>query len=412
MNWERSAVYRYLRYLWTYRFTAGGKWVIAGLLLSAALGSASVEIPIYQIFCALFALLCVDRFAGFLLRPALEIRGAFPARATAGQVVTGRYELVNRGKRTAYDLGLRFFRLPRSFDAADPETTLGHLPPGRHLSAAIRLRPHRRGLYALPPPRAYSTFPFNLTRDGRSQAEAPKLLVLPHFHPLAGLDVPIGTRYQPGGIALTSNVGESPEYIGNREYVPGDSARRIDHRSWARLARPVVREYQEEYYCRVALVLDTFVPPQRRAGRDGFADLEAAISLSAAVADTLSRGEYLIDLFAAGPELYVFRAGRHTAHFENILEIVACVEACRRNPFETLAPALADELTNISTVIGVFLDWDASRRHLARTAVESGCSVKLLIVRDGETSEPIDFDEGHVIPLSIAQIRQGGIEVL
>lgn len=412
MNWERSAVYRYLRYLWTYRFTAGGKWVIAGLLLSAALGSASVDVPIYQVFCALFALLCVDRFAGFLLRPALEVRGAFPARATAGQVVTGRYELVNRGRRTAYDLGLRFFRLPHSFDAADPETTLGHLPPGRHLSAAVRLRPHRRGLYALPPPRAYSTFPFNLSRDGRSRAESPKLLVLPHFHPLAGLEVPIGTRYQPGGIALTSNVGESPEYIGNREYVPGDSARRIDHRSWARLARPVVREYQEEYYCRVALVLDTFVPPQRQAGRDGFADLEAAISLSAAVADTLSRGEYLIDLFAAGPELYVFRAGRHTAHFENILEIVACVEACRRNPFETIAPALADELTNISTMIGVFLDWDASRRQLARTAVESGCSVKLLIVRDGETSEPIDFDEGQVIPLSIAQIRQGGIEVL
>jgi uncharacterized protein (DUF58 family) len=412
MNWERSAVYRYLRYLWTYRFTAGGKWVIAGLLLSAALGSASVDVPIYQIFCALFALLCVDRFAGFLLRPDLEVRGAFPARATAGQVVTGRYELVNRGRRTAYDLGLRFFRLPHSFDAADPETTLGHLPPGQHLSASVCLRPHRRGLYALPPPRAYSTFPFNLSRDGRSRAESPKLLVLPHFHPLAGLEVPIGTRYQPGGIALTSNIGESPEYIGNREYVPGDSARRIDHRSWARLARPVVREYQEEYYCRVALVLDTFVPPQRRAGRDGFADLEAAISLSAAVADTLSRGEYLIDLFAAGPELYVFRAGRHTAHFENILEIVACVEACRRNPFETIAPALADELTNISTVIGVFLDWDASRRQLARTAVESGCSVKLLIVRDGETSEPIDFDEGQVIPLSTAQIRQGGIEVL
>ncbi len=126
----------------------------------------------------------------------------------------------------------------------------------------------------------------------------------------------------------------------------------------------------------------------------------------------MSRGEYLIDLFAAGPELYVFRAGRHTAHFENILEIVACVEACRRNPFETVAPALADELTNISTVIGVLLDWDASRRHLARTAVEMGCSVKLLIVRDGPTTEPIDFDEGSVVQLSIAQIRQGGIEVL
>jgi uncharacterized protein (DUF58 family) len=412
MNWERSAAYRYLRYLWTFRFTAGGKWVVAGLLLSATLGSASVEIPIYQIFCALWVLLCVDRITGFLLQPKLEVRGSFPAQATAGQIVTGRYELVNRGKRTAYDLGLGFFRLPRSFTAAEPETTLGHLRPGASLSTALQLRPYRRGLHALPRPRAYSTFPFNLWRDGRSQAEAPTLLVLPHFHPLAGLDLPVGTRYQPGGIALTSNVGESPEYIGNREYVPGDSARRIDHRSWARLARPVVREYQEEYYCRVALVLDTYVPPRRKPGREGFPDLEAAISLSASVADALSRGEYLIDLFAAGPELYVFRAGRHTAHFENILEIVACVEACRQNPFDIIAPALADELTNISTMIGVFLDWDASRRQLARTALEMGCSVKLLIVRDGDTTEPVDWDAGSVVQLSTAQIREGGIEIL
>jgi uncharacterized protein (DUF58 family) len=412
MNWEHSVAYRYLRYLWTYRFTPGGKWVIAALLFSAVLGSTTIEIPIYQIFCALLVLLCADRIAGFLMRPKLEVRGAFPAQAVAGQWVTGRYELVNRGKWTAFDLGLGFFPLPPFSDAPDTETTVGHLLPGEQRSASIQLLPHRRGLYRLPPPRAYSTFPFNLTRDGRSQAEASTLLVLPHFHPLAGVDVPIGTRYQPGGIALTSNVGESPEYIGNREYVPGDAARRIDHRSWARLAKPVVREYQEEYYCRVALVLDTFVPRGRRPDRRGFADLEAAISLSASVADALSRGEYLIDVFAAGPELYVFRAGRHTAHFENILEIVACVGACHHNPFETIAPALADELSNISAVIGVLLDWDASRRLLARTAVEMGCSVKLLVVRDGETSEPIDFEEGRVLRLSVDQIEQGGIEVL
>ena len=412
MNWEWSGAYRYLRFLWTFRFTAGGKWVIAGLLLSGALGSATADVPIHQVFCALLALLCVDRIVGFSLRPKLDVLGAFPEKATAGQVVATQYTLVNRGKLTAYDLGLRFFRLPRGFSSVDPETTLGHLRPGESLSTTIRLNPIRRGLHTLFRPRAYSTFPFNFARDGRSRAEEPSILVLPNFSPIAELDIPVGTRYQPGGIALTSNVGESPEYIGNREYVPGDSARRIDHRSWARLAKPAVREYQEEYYCRVALVLDTFVPRGRKPARDGFPDLEAAISLSTSVAEALSRGEYLIDLFAAGPELYVFRAGRHTAHFENILEIVACVDACRDNPFDKVAPALADELTNISTVICVFLDWDATRRQLARTAVEMGCSVKILIVRDGETTEPIDFDEGSVVPLTIAQIRDGGIEVL
>ena len=34
MNWERSYAYRYLRFLWTFRFTTGGKWVIAGLIMS------------------------------------------------------------------------------------------------------------------------------------------------------------------------------------------------------------------------------------------------------------------------------------------------------------------------------------------------------------------------------------------
>lgn len=412
MNWERSAAYRYLRFLWTFRFTAGGKWIVVGLTLSAVYGSISVDVPIYQVFCVLLAILFVDRIGGYLVRPRMDVVGAFPEKATAGEIVTAQYTLVNKRRIPAYEVGLRFFRLPKSFQMAEPETTLGQVGPGASLTTSIRLKPNRRGLHTLLPPRAYSTFPFNLARIGRSWAEEPSLLVLPHFHPIVGIDVPVGTRYQPGGIALTSNVGESPEYIGSREYVPGDSPRRIDHRSWARLAMPVVREYQEEYYCRVALVLDTFVPRGRKPGREGFPDLEAAISLSASVADALSRGEYLIDLFAAGPELYVFRAGRHTAHFENILEIVACVDACRENPFDTVAPALVDELTNISTVICVFLDWDDSRRQLARTALEMGCSVKILIVRDGETTEPIDFDEGSVVQLSIAQIRDGGIEVL
>ncbi len=412
MNWERSFAYRYLRFLWTFRFTAGGKWIIAGLVLSGALGSATVEVPMYQAFCALLALLCVDRIVGFLLRPKIDVLGRFPEKATVGQIVEAQYTLANRGKWTAYDLGFRFFRLPGGFASVDPEATLGHLRPGRSLSTTVRLNPLRRGLHTLLPPRAYSTFPFNLARDGRSQAEKSSVLVLPHFFPIAELDIPVGSRYQPGGIALTSNVGESPEYIGNREYVPGDSARQIDHRSWARLARPAVREYQEEYYCRVALVLDTFVPRGRKPGREGFPDLEAAISLSASLGEALSRGEYLIDLFAAGPELYVFRAGRHTAHFENILEIVACVDACRDNPFHKVAPALADELSSISTVICVFLDWDSTRRELARTAVEMGCSVKILIVRDGETTEPIDFEEGSIVPLTISQVRDGGLEVL
>jgi len=392
--------------------------MVAGLVLSATLGSASVVTPVYQIFCALFAFFFIDRIVGYVMRPKIRVTSQFPDRTSARAPVQGTFKLENQGRWTAYDVGVRFFQLPISIEQPDAEATLGQITPGRSLTTTLRLRPDRRGSYSLPRPRAYSTFPFHFFRDGRSKSETLTLLVLPHFHPLVRLDLPVGARYQPGGIALTSNIGESPEYIGNREYVAGDSARRIDYRSWARLGRPIVREYQEEYYCRVALVLDTFPAAgpkgrfRRKTNPAGDEQLEAAISLSASIADALSRGEYLLDLFAAGPELYVFRAGRHTAHLENVLEILACVDACRENPFDKVSPAISEELNNISTVVGVFLDWDASRAQLARTAAERGCSVVIYIVRDGETSEPIEFDEGRVIQIQTDAIRSGGLESL
>lgn len=416
MNWERSPAARYLIFLWRFRFTTAGKWFVAGLMLSSMFGSASVEIPIYQIFCTLAAFFFIDRQFGYALRPNLSITHATSDRTTAGETFNVELRLTNEGRRSAFALQAGFFDLPRGITALgseiSPETTVGDLLPGESVATSVRLKAERRGIYTLPKPRGYSTFPFHLFRDGRCRSEPLSVLVLPHFDPIDRIELPVGARYQPGGIALTSNVGESPEYIGNREYVAGDSIRRIDYRSWARLGRPIVREYQEEYYCRIALVLDTFVPSGVKEPRQGFANLEAAVSLSASIADALSRGEYLIDLFAAGPELYVFRTGRHTAHFENVLEIVAGVDACRQNPFTTVAPALADELTNISTVVGVFLDWDDSRRELVRTALEHGCCVKIFIVRDGPTTLPIDREEAEIVQLGIADVNGGGLENL
>ena len=139
------------------------------------------------------------------------------------------------------------------------------------------------------------------------------------------------------------------------------------------------------------------------------------MSLSAAVADALSRGEYVLDIFAAGPELYVFRSGRHTAHLDNVLEILACVEESRRNPFALVAPALVDELANISTVICVLLDWDADRQALVRRAAEAGCATKVVVVRRGRTTMPTGGDEDWTGPIRVLHpkdIEGGGIDVL
>lgn len=408
-NIPRLAVYVWRS--WRNELTPAGKYLVGSMFL-ACFGTASVQIPVYQMLCALAALLIVAGCVGVVFRARVNVIGRFPEKGTVGELISAEFTVTNRSLLPAYDVALGFYDLPRGLRQFSAEQIVPALPSGAAAAVPVTLYPLRRGLYELPVLRTYSTFPFNLVRCGVCRHALEPLLVLPAFHPLAGIRLPLSARYQPGGISLTSNVGESPEYIGNREYVPGEPVRRLDFRSWARLGRPVVREYQEEYYCRIALILDTFIAPSRKGGPAGFPELEAAVSLAASVADALSDGEYLLDIFAAGPELYVFRSGRHTAHFENVLEILACVEACRQNPFETVAPALAEELGNISAAICIFLDWDDARRQLARTVLEAGCSLKALVIHDGVTTEPIGAFDGDVVQISPRQVFSGGLDQL
>ena len=401
---------RYSRYLWRFKLTPAGRFLFWSVLFTS-LGMATVMIPVYQIFCVLLALYIVVWFCNLLFRPKIKVRGHLPRRVTAGDELRTEFQLTNESWRPAYDIMLWLIGLPREIKLNSADFVIPRLGAGETISMPLVLQPTRRGVYELPDLRPHSTFPFNLMRSGGSHYPLGNVMVIPRFHRIQEVEVPVGLRYQPGGIAMSSNVGESPEYIGNREYIPGEPAKRLDFRGWARLAKPVVREYQEEYYCRIALVLDTHLP-HRRVPTRGFPQLEAAISLAASVADSLSATEHLIDLFAAGPELYVFRAGRQLANFDNVLEILAGVEPCKDDPFDRIAPAITEELTSITTSICVLLDWDKSRELLARTIIEAGCRLKLIIVRNGDTTLPLPGDFGDVTMLSVEQIEQGCLDRL
>ena len=402
--------FRYTRYLWRFKLTPAGRFLLLGVLFSS-FGVATVIMPVYQVFCVLLGVYLVIWFANLLFRPTIKVRGHLPRRVTAGDELRAEFQLTNESWRPAYDVMLWLISLPREIRLKSADVVIARIGSGQTVSMPLVLQPTRRGVYELPDLCPHSTFPFNLMRSGSSRYPLANVLVLPRFHRIAEIDVPVGLRYQPGGVAMSSNIGESPEYIGNREYIPGEPAKRLDFRGWARLGKPVVREYQEEYYCRIALVLDTHVP-HRKVPRDGFPQLEAAISLAASVADSLSATEHLIDLFAAGPELYVFRSGRQLAHFDNVLEILAGVEPCKQDPFERVAPAITEELSSITTAVCILLDWDGSRELLARSIVEAGCRLRLIFVRDGDTTVPLPADLGDVTVLSVAQIENGGIDRL
>jgi uncharacterized protein (DUF58 family) len=418
----QGPITRFLRHVFNERLTDSGRLMFWVGIFTMAAGGVTLQIQVYLIYSVVVAVFLMSMVLSRLARARLRVDATLPPHTTCGARLVFPIRIENTGRRGAVDLVFREWRLPRAIQQYPPAGVgLDWLPGGATITLERELEFTRRGHYELPALRQETLFPWGLWRDIVDHRAVRTLLVYPRFHPLISLDIPVGRRYQPGGIALSSNLGDSIEFIGTREFREGDSLRAIHWKTWARLGRPAVKEFQEEYFCRVALLMDTFLPePPRRSllprrGPDpGRRTFEAAISTAAAIADALSREEYIIDIFAAGPEIYYLQSGRSLAYLENVLDILACLEPCHEPPFEKIAPVLLEHLGSITTTIVLLLDWDEARAAMVRTIRDHGSAVKLIIMRDGPTTSDIGSAEalcGEVRVLT-PQEEENGVESL
>jgi uncharacterized protein (DUF58 family) len=369
------------RWIWRfymYRLTGPGRWLACLTVVFVVLGAASIDLPIFEPFVYAFSLWLVATGIAFLLPPRAKLEYAVPARVGVNSEAPIRVQITCTGKTSIVEGTVIPMRLPPYIDCIPPTgIPVRELKRGEQLVGYVSLICRKRGNYTLKGFRVESAFPIGLLHGYTDCWHTSNLLVYPTFQELTSMDLPIGSRYQPGGVALASKLGESLEYIGNREYREGDNIRDIDWKATARLTRPITREYREEYFHRVGVIQDTYVPKGRR---DRDEDFERSISICAAVSDYMAREEYIVDLFAAGPNLYHLTAGRSLAFQDQILDILACIEPAVAEPFQIVEPELLEDLSKLTTVICVMLDWNETRRDFVER-VRQVCSVKVIIVR-------------------------------
>jgi uncharacterized protein (DUF58 family) len=402
----RTATSRFLWRVWFGRLTPSGQYLLLITGLFMALGSNAMLTQAYApvtYFCALWAL----AFAWVLVcKPGLKINAAHTDRMRAGELMTVDLHVTQLKRFTRPEINILPFGLPPGLDAEPLDgASLPVLKRGETAAVTLGIRCSRRGVYRWGGFRAETDFPFGIIRAFTNYPHGETIAVYPKFTPLESLEVPIGKRYQPGGVAMASDLGESFEYIGNRDYREGDSVRSIDWRATARLNTPIVREYRDEYFLRVGVVLDTHVPAIPGAN-EGF---EAAISACAAAADYMARADYLVDLFAAGPDLYHLTAGRSLAYLDQILEILACVNPGTEEQFDALEPALSEHLSLLTSIICVFTDWTESRRNFVHRLASEGAGVKVIVVKDGQVSLPLSSADmiSPIVHITSADIARG-----
>ncbi len=373
--------------LYEERLTSRGRYLFWATLALGVLGMDTRRSRGFLLFAVPASALLLAFVMNVWRRPRLVIACALPERGTAGRPVSVTASLTGESGRAVGGVQLT---LPRPIRwggslPISPRELLLDVKAGEATRAQLEILPERRGRYVLRGPTARHTDPIGLVSGRAVKGPGGVLLVYPRYWSMDDFSVPAGRRYQPGGIPLSSSTGDAIEFVGTREYREGDPLRHIHWRSWARRGKPVVKEYQEEYFCRIALILDTFQRPKPRP--EHVRGFEAAISVLASIADFYSRSEYIVDILAAGPEIYEVSSGRSLGYLENVLDVLACLEPCHEFPFEKISPSLFERLQRITTVIVVLQDWDQPREDFLRRVKSLGTAVRALVVREGEPTK-------------------------
>jgi uncharacterized protein (DUF58 family) len=345
--------------------------------------------PMRMVAVVLFIIFLVDFVFALIFRPKLKITRHVPRRVRNGSTFLIRYELQNLRRLSTWDVELDNYRLRPGLKVKSYAST-GVIPPKEQIELTAEVEALSRGKYDIFSPIADSRFPLGLFKMSRRQKGSPDvLLVYPSFHELLSLDLPVALRFQKEGDSRVSKVGESLDFFGNREFREDDDPRHIDWTGSARTGELIIKEFQQEYLSRIAIIVDTYVPPinsfQFSFGKkQSFAELEASLSLASALIDYLTRGEYVVDIFATGLDVYHFKAGRHLSCFDDIMDILASLEINHQLPINEISSSVIEEISSIGSVVVLLQGWDKEREKLIARFNNYGIATKVIIIGDKE----------------------------
>jgi len=415
------------------RLTPAGLLVASCLIFTLGMGSDITRSQAYQNTALIAAFLLSGSLWTLFFRGRFTCERLLPRYATAGSPVRYQIRITNgtRAAQAGLDLidevagprhdfaefasALLSTRKSRSFRASGragrpapvsgmTPTRLETIEPAGTVHARLQLTPGRRGVLRFERVVIGRPDPLGLIRATQRVSAGGSLVVLPRRYRLPEWALPGARQYQQGGVVMASAIGESEEFVSLRDYRPGDPMSHIHWKSWARAGRPIVKEFQDEFFMRHAVVLDTF------ASADDAAAFEEAISVAASFAATVDTQESLLDLLFVGARAYCVTAGRGLAHSDQLLEVLAAVTPCPHHAFSTLEHAVLNHARCLSGCICIFVAWDERRRQLTRRLAALGLPLQVLVITDGSGAESPTPGDGAIDPDRFRVLRAGRIQ--
>lgn len=391
-----------------------GRLVQTGAIVCAALGIDTDLTLIYQLFALLISLIIVSRFSLRFTSSRLKVERILPKYATAGEGFQYQIRITNRGgevekdlmivdnpkifnpsydqfkyekepheeTRNAYDRFIGFHRfiwLQKQYTGISVKPAhLDDVGIKASFDQTIEANPLRRGVVTFNSISLLKPDPFGLNYGITDVKQLDQLLVLPRRFKVSLPPVSKGGRhFQPGGVDATWSIGESDEFVSLRDFRDGDPLKKIHWASSAKRQKPVVKEYQDEYFVRQALILDTDTEDKLL--------FEEAVSVAASFAFHCNTPDSLVDLIYANETLKVITSGRGYAHTSQQLEALAVLE-CSMQSIDTLCKGLQSHAHLLSGAIMVLCNWDKSRRTMVSHLQSLKLDVQVFVLTRNETA--------------------------
>ncbi len=217
----------------------------------------------------------------------LDVELSAPAETRQGDDVTVRLTITNRGR------AVRWGVVARDEHIGGSTAFVGAIRPGERVEVGTVRNAPRRGEARTAWVELRSGAPFGVAERRRRLPADATTLVLPRVVALGALPFVDLASSREATTETDPRRGQGPEYLGVREYRPGDPIRQVHWRLTARHGELVVRDLEEHRVPRLAIWIDTATDADT---------LDDICSAAASIASSASATGVGVRLAAATPQ--------------------------------------------------------------------------------------------------------------
>jgi uncharacterized protein (DUF58 family) len=274
------------------------------------------------------------------------------------------------------------------------------LGPRKSARYTYELNARKRGYYSVGPLFAYTGDLLGLLKEQASESPSDFLIVYPRIVPLSSLKLPSSSPM--GTLRHVQPIFEDPtRVIGKRNYVSGDSLRRVDWKSTAASGRLQVKQFEPSIALETAIFLDLNAEAYDLKTR--FVSTELAIIIAASIANWTAGRKQPVGLVTNGldPLAAGFEAGKTTgitgmaiiqsipprkgrSHLMRILDALARVQTGQSFPLIELLSRECINLTWGTTTIIITESIDENFFDQLFQLRRTGLNVVLILTGQGE----------------------------